>query len=350
VSGAPALRDRVESAVARGLSRLPAPLQRALGGAPRRADGAVLAPDVQLALAVRALLRAPPFGSLPAPEARRRFRRETLLHAGPLAPVGTRRDLVLGETGLRARHYAPMGSSGRALLLWLHGGGCVVGDLDTHEPVCRALCAGAGVGVLAADYRLAPEHPFPAAVEDATAALRWALRHAGELGADPSLVAVGGDSAGGTLATVATRLLAREGGPSPALQLLVYPATDRAAPSLSLARFGDGFLLTRAEIHWFHRSYAAGADPADPRISPLRATDLGGLPPAIVVTAAFDPLRDEGEAYAAALAAAGTPAALRRLPGLVHGFVNMAGVSRTARAAVGELARLLREGLALRAG
>jgi acetyl esterase len=346
VNGAHALRGRVEAAVARGLGRLPPGLQRALSGAPRGADGEVLAPDVQLALALRSLTGALPFGSVPAPQARRRFRREVLLHAGPLAPVAARRDVVLGATGLPARHYAPPGGEGRPLLVWLHGGGFVVGDLDTHESVCRALCAGAGVHVLSVDYRLAPEHPFPAAVEDATAALGWTLRHAGALGGDPARVAVGGDSAGGTLATVAARRAVAAGDPRPVLQLLVYPATDRVSQWPSLSRFGEGFLLTRAEIEWFHRSYAGAADAGHPDLSPLRAPDLSGLPPALVVTAAFDPLRDEGEAYAEALAAEGTPAALHRLPGLVHGFLHMAGPSRTARAAVCEVARLLRDALA----
>jgi acetyl esterase len=349
-------RDRVEAAVARALAALPPRAQLALaGGRAVARDGDQLAPDVQLVLAVRRRLRAPTFDALSVEEARRAFRRDTLLHAGPRVAVGAVRDADLAAPGtppLRARHYAPPHAAGAPpLLVWLHGGGHVIGDLDTHDPVCGALCRGAGVHVLSVDYRLAPEHPFPADVEDACRALAWAADHARDLGADPARVAIGGDSAGGTLAAVAARLALRERHAAPALQLLVYPAADRSRAHRSLDLFGDGFLLTRAEIAWFHRHYveSAGADRADPRVSPLLAPDLSGLAPAIVVTAAFDPLRDEGEAYAAALAAAGTPTTLRRMRGLVHGFVNMGGVSRTAREAIGAIARLLGDGLAARA-
>lgn len=346
-AGRARLLDVCEAALARWLAGLPGSVQvRLAGGAPVVVDGEVLAPDVQLLLALRARLGMSGYHTLPVEEARRRMRRETRVHAGPVVPVASVSELLVdgGEGPLRARHYRPPVAGPVPLLVFFHGGGFVIGDLDTHDLACRLLCREAGVQVLSVDYRLAPEHPFPAAVEDARAAFRWARVHAADLGADPASVAVGGDSAGGTLSTVVAHLAVREREPAPTLQLLVYPAVDRSTSRPSLDLFARGFLLTRAEIEWFHAHYAghAGADRSDPRLSPLRAPDLSGLPPAIVVTVAFDPLRDEGEAYAAALSAAGTRTTLRRLRGVVHGFVNMAGVSPTSRDALLEVARLLR--------
>jgi acetyl esterase len=198
------------------------------------------------------------------------------------------------------------------------------------------------------DYRLAPEHPFPAAVEDGLAALGWAAEHAAGLGADPGRVAVAGDSAGGNVAAVAAWQAVRDGGPAPAAQALVYPATDLARRWRSEELFGGGFLLTRELMDWFAEQYVGGADPTDSRLSVLRADGLGGVAPALVVTAGFDPLRDEGEAYAEALRAAGVaPVVLRRFPGLVHGFCNAIGTSRAAREALIEVAGALRALLAL---
>ena len=264
------------------------------------------------------------------------------MYAGKPTPVGAVTDLDLDVAGvLRARHYAPaeLGDP-HPLLVYYHGGGFTYGDLDTHDGVCRILCRHAGAHVLAVDYRLAPEHPFPAAVEDARAALHWAVAHASELGADPQRVGVGGDSAGGNLAAVVAQLAARDGGPAPVLQLLIYPATDFSARRRSRELFGEGFLLTNPEMDWFETNYLGSerTSARDPRASPLLAEDLSGLAPAYVVTAAFDPLRDEGEEYAAALQAAGTPVTLRRFPGFIHAFIAGAGVSRSARDALVEIA------------
>jgi acetyl esterase/lipase len=204
--------------------------------------------------------------------------------------------------------------------------------------------------VLAVDYRLAPEHPFPAAVEDARAALRWAIEHAGELGADAARVGVGGDSAGGNLAAVTSQLAARDGGPAPTLQLLIYPVVDLTRQTgRSRELFGEGFLLTTSEIDWFDDNYlGTGREAArDPRVSPLYAEDLSGLAPAIVATAAFDPLRDEAEAYAAALREAGTGVVLRRFPGFIHAFINLTGVSAGCRDAVMEIAGMTRAAFAM---
>ena len=198
--------------------------------------------------------------------------------------------------------------------------------------------------MLAVDYRLAPEHPFPAAVDDARTALRWAVAHAADLGADPRRIGVGGDSAGGNLAAVVSQLAGRDGGPPPVLQLLIYPATDFTRRGRSRELFGEGFLLTNSEMDWFETNYLGPerTHARDPRASPLLAEDMSGLAPAFVVTAAFDPLRDEGEEYAAALRDAGTPVTLRRFPGFIHAFVAAAGVSRTARDAVVEIAGVTR--------
>jgi acetyl esterase len=198
------------------------------------------------------------------------------------------------------------------------------------------------VHVLAVEYRLAPEAPYPAALEDALAAFAWACAQAGALGADPACIAVGGDSAGGNLAAVVAQVTARSGGPVPAAQLLLYPVLDRSTERASLGHFAEGFFLTREEISWYQQHYTGGRSPEDPRISPLRAHDLSGLPPAVVVTAGFDPLRDEGEAYAHALAQAGSRVTLRRFDGLIHGFANMGGLSPACRAAVIEVAGMLK--------
>jgi acetyl esterase len=259
----------------------------------------------------------------------------------PIAVRATTDLVIDGPAPIPARHYEPPEPGGpHPLLVYYHGGGFLYGDLDTHDNVCRILCRHAGAHVLAVDYRLSPEHPFPAAVEDARAALRWAHVNAERLGADPSRIGVGGDSAGGNLAAVTSQLAAKDGGPAPVLQLLIYPVTDFTIRRRSRELFGDGFLLTNDEMDWFEANYLGPGSPqaSDPRASPLLASDLSGLPPAFVVTAAFDPLRDEGEAYARALQDAGTPATLRRFPGFIHGFINAAGVSRTAREAVVEVA------------
>jgi acetyl esterase len=249
---------------------------------------------------------------------------------------------------LTARHYEPpaAGAGPAPLLVYLHGGGFVAGDLDTHDEPCRLLCRHAGAHVLAVDYRLAPEFPFPAGVQDAYAVTQWALAHARALGADPARVAVGGDSAGANLATVACLLARRRDAPMPAAQLLLYPPTDYHTSWRSRLAYADGLLLTGADIEFFHAQYAASEDADDERHSPLRSKDLSGLPPAMVVTAAFDPLRDEGEAYADALRAAGNRVVSWRVPGLVHGFVNLTTLSGTAHDTVVEVAGALRALLA----
>jgi acetyl esterase len=217
--------------------------------------------------------------------------------------------------------------------VFFHGGGFVIGDLDTHDQACRRLCRDARTVVLSVDYRLAPEHPFPAGVEDALAAVRWAADHLDELGGSDRL-GVGGDSAGGNLAAVVSQAM-------PELvtaQLLVYPAVDMAGDYPSRVENARGYFLDVEMMEWFFAHYVtdvAGIDPQDPRLSPLHATSLEGQPPAVVVTAELDPLRDEGEAYAEKLSAAGVEVVVKRYDGLIHGFLDMT-FSPAAEAAVAE--------------
>jgi acetyl esterase len=250
-------------------------------------------------------------------------------------------------SAVRARLYVPSQAAGpMPLLVYLHGGGWVICDLDTHDNVCRFLARQAEVIVLSVDYRLAPEHRFPAAVEDALAAFRFAVENAAELGGGER-VAIGGDSAGGNLAAVVSQLAAAEGGPAPAFQLMFYPATDLSRKWPSYGLFGEGFYLTEGDMDWFRNHYLADEESArDHRASPLLAESLSGLPPAYIATAGFDVLRDEGEQYGHRLREAGVAVSLRRHSGLVHGLANAVGVGRVGRMVLLEAAAALRAGLA----
>jgi len=225
---------------------------------------------------------------------------------------------------IRARHYRPINGDGEPLLVFYHGGGQVIGDLETHDDLCRQICREGGVHVLSVDYRLAPEHKAPAGSDDAYAAFGWALDHADDLGADPGRVAVGGDSAGGNLAALVSLRARDEGTRLPALQVLFYPVTNYSDETRSQTLFADGFFLTKKDLQWCRDQFLDGAhvDAADPRVSPLLADDLSGLPPALVLTAGFDPLRDEGRQYAEAMRAAGVAVDYREFGSLIHGFAN----------------------------
>jgi acetyl esterase len=228
-------------------------------------------------------------------------------------------DAAVGEIPIRI--YRPAEGALPALL-YFHGGGWTIGDLDSADPMCRFLAEEAGCVVISTDYRLAPEFPFPAAVEDAFAVTTDVLRRAGHYGIRADVVAVGGDSAGGNLAAVVAQL-AREDGADLAHQLLFCPNTDSGLDWPSFTEFGEGYGLSAAGMAWFFGHYLGCADRSDPRVAPLRAPELSGLPPATIVTAEYDILRDEGEAYARALSAAGTPAEVRRFEGMVHNFVTL---------------------------
>jgi acetyl esterase len=232
---------------------------------------------------------------------------------------------IPGPAGaIPVRVFRPSAATGLPLVLWFHGGGWVTGNLDTHDQLGRMLADHVGAVVVSVDYRLAPEAKFPAAADDCVAAYEWALAHAGEVGADPTRVAIGGDSAGGNLAAVVALDARDRGLPQPRLQLLVYPVTDYELDSASMIDNAKGYFLERESMQWFYDHYArTPADFADPRFSPLRASDLSGLARAVVVTAEYDPLRDQGEAYARRLAEADVPTEAVRADGLIHGFFGM---------------------------
>lgn len=328
---------------------LPEPVKRQLAGPPVVIDGATLDLDAQLVLRLQRVLREPVAELLPIEQGRVVLDRQAAMLAGDL-PIGERRDLRVA--GLPARLYVPrrvaergMDDGGDGLLVFFHGGGFIYSGLDSHDAPCRLLAEQADVRVLSIDYRLAPEAPFPAAYDDCVAAYRWVTEKAGWLGASTDRLAVGGDSAGGNLAAGVALEAARAGLPL-AFQLLIYPATDMLALAESRERFGAGFFLTTEFMDLASTSYVP--DPqqrTDPRVSPLYADVPADLAPAYVCTAGFDPLRDEGEAYAAKLAEAGVAVEVRRFERMIHGFINWVGRSRTARTALEEVAFALRTAL-----
>jgi acetyl esterase len=325
---------------------------RAIFGRPPRLDGQELAPDIH------ALLKLAKWsGETSLVEGRtvEQARAENLegvpVVTGPPRPMARVEALSIpGPAGdLPARFYVALGAPQppQPLLVYYHGGGWVIGDLDTHDGACRFLAEHSGCRVLSVDYRLAPEHPFPAAPEDCLAAFRWAHEHAAELGIDPARIAVGGDSAGGNLSAVVCLMARDQGGPSPAMQLLLYPACDALGGQTSRETFARGFLLTRNDMEWFEAHYLPeGCEHDDPRVSIMRAPDVGNLPPAYVATSGFDPLRDEGETYAARMREAGVRVALQRYRDQIHGFANLTAICPSARTAMLEVAGALRMGLA----
>jgi acetyl esterase len=235
---------------------------------------------------------------------------------------------VPGPAGdIAVRVYVPAGDGPFPTVVFFHGGGWVIGDIESHDVPVRRLANLVPAVVMSVDYRLAPEHPFPAAPQDCYAATVWAAANAGTYNADGSRLAVAGDSAGGNLAAVVSQMARDQGGPPIAFQLLVYPAVDARMTHASITENGEGYLLTKGFMEWFYGHYfTKESDADDPLASPLKASSLSGLPPALVLTAEFDPLRDEGEAYAAALKAAGGTAAAKRYDGMIHGFFQLGGV------------------------
>ena len=304
-----------------------------------------LDPQAQAVLDLYRAAGIPPTHMLSVAEARAGMIARAAAVPGEPEPVARLEDRALpGPSGeIPIRIYTPAGQGPRPVLVYFHGGGWVLGNLETHDRVCRSLANAAGCVVVSVDYRLAPEHRFPAAAEDAYAATRWVAENAAALGIDGARLAVGGDSAGGNLAAVVALMARDRGGPALGQQLLIYPVTDHDFETPSYREHAEGFLLWRESMVWFWDHYlpdVAGRD--DPYASPLRAAELRGLPPAYVITAEYDPLRDEGEAYAARLREAGVPVVSKRYPGMLHGFFGTAHVVDLAGQAIREAGEALR--------
>jgi len=294
----------------------------------------------------------PPLYEMSLAEARAADLASIRAGGGEPEPVHEVTDLTIPGPGgeLALRLYRPAAGGPLPVLLYFFGGGWVLGTIDTADGVSRTLANSAGAMVAVVGYRLAPEHPFPAAIDDCYAATAWVAAHATEIGADPARLAVGGDSAGGNLAA-AVALRARADGPALAGQLLVYPNTDQLADDESIRAADDRFLFNRHSVAWYRRHYLLdAADAASPLASPLRAGSLAGLPPALVITAECDPLRDQGEAYARRLADEGVQVELSRYEGMAHGFFTMAGTVDASRAALAQAAARLREWFGTAAG
>lgn len=303
--------------------------------------------QVRQLLDARVAAGLPPTNTLTPAQARAATRERVLRAALPPLPVaGVEERTIPGPGGpLRVRVYSPGGRTPLPALVYLHGGGWVICDLDTHDNQCRALAGAAGCVVVSVDYRLAPEHPWPAALDDADTAHAWTLGEAAGLGVDPARVGIGGDSAGGNLAAALCLRRRDAGGPPPAVQVLLYPPLDHRFDTASYRDNGE-YLLSRDDMEWFWAHYLGDRGRGDhPLVSPLRAGDLAGLPAALVVTAEYDVLRDEAETYAERLRAAGVPVILRRYEGMIHGFLGQRGVVDRATQAVAEigadLARML---------
>jgi len=306
----------------------------------------MLYPEVRALLEANEADGAPAIETLPPADARQAVVDALKAVAGQPGEIGRVQDLKIphAERPIPIRIYTPAAEGPFPCLVYFHGGGWVVCDLDTHDAVCRAIARRAEAVVVAVDYRLSPEYKFPAAVEDCYAATGWVAANAARLAVDPRRIAVGGDSAGGNLSTVMCLKSRDEGGPSLGLQVLVYPVTNLASfDTPSYREFAEGYYLTRTEMEWFRGHYLARTEDAhSPYASPLLAPDLRGLPPALVITAECDPLRDEGEAYAKRLAEAGVAVTCTRYNGMIHPFFSLGGVFSQGRRAIEQVAAAVR--------
>ena len=306
-----------------------------------------LDPQARILLDQLELAGTPPMSERTPEEARAGFVMLAAVAGLAEEPVPTEDRTVPGPAGgIPVRIYRPRADAPLPVVVYFHGGGFVIGDIATHDTTCQRLAAGVPAVVVSVDYRLAPEHRFPAAVVDCDAATAWVAAHASELGGDPARLAVAGDSAGGNLSAVVARRARDAGGPPIAFQLLVYPVTDMRCTLPSHTENGTGYLLDTDAITWFMDNYFADADRLTPDASPLLVEDLSGLPPAFVLTAEFDPLRDEGEAYAERLRAAGVSVTTSRYDGMIHGFYGLDSVFDSAKKATAETVSALRDALA----
>ena len=339
--------ERAERSVVTALGKAPKSVQRLIGGRPPTSDGVPIEPEVGAALRLLSLVPGPSFEDLPLDRARAQIDAEAAVFGGPPITMFEVRDLQIPTPAgnIAGRLYRAEARDADRLLIYFHGGGWVVGSLHSADTACRFLARNAGVSVLSVDYRLAPEHRFPAAPDDALAAFRFAVDQAEKWGHDPQSIAVGGDSAGGNLAAVLCQDLIALGEVRPAFQLLFFPVTDLTTKRPSYREFADGFFLTEKQMDWYRDHYLGDHPASDPRVSPLLAEDLADLPPAYVAVSGFDVLRDEGEAYARKMAAAGVRVALRRHDRLIHAFVNSTGVGHSSAEAFLEACGALRMGI-----
>lgn len=306
-------------------------------------------PQAQVLLDQIAALGVPSVSSM-SPTAARQIHLTIRRLAGELESVGQVQDLALpGLAGnIPVRIHTPQASGPFPVLIYFHGGGFVSGNLETHGPLCRTLANKVGCIVVAVDYRLAPEHKFPAAVDDAYAVTQWVASNASEINGDSTRIAVGGDSAGGNLAAVVALIARDRGGPTLVYQVLIYPVTDATQSSPSYEEYREGYLLSKKDMIWYFNHYLpSDADRKNPYLSPLWASDVKDLPPALVITAEYDPLRDEGEAYATRLKEAGVPVVCSRYNGMIHGFCQMGGVLDQGNKAIEEMVAALRTAFAI---
>jgi acetyl esterase len=303
--------------------------------------------DPQVRAILDQMASLPPFESLSVEDARKQTIERTAAGKLPTLPVAAVANRVIaGPAGdLPVRIYTPNGTGPFPLMVFFHGSGFVVCNLDTHDGTCRNLCGAGGCVVVSVDYRLAPENKFPAGPDDCYAATKWAHAHARELNADPSHIVIAGDSAGGNLVAVVALMVRDKGGPGLCGQLMIYPVTDYYTPGHpSYVENAEGYGLSAAGMRWFWGHYLTSAAEADnPYVSPLRAANLRGLPPALIITAEYDVLRDEGERYGKRLAEAGVHTKVTRYDGMHHGFFQMYGIVEKAKTALNEAAAWLKE-------
>ena len=304
----------------------------------------MLDPQARAFLDQMAAAGGPQLHELPPEVAREAVTGLTAQLGGPPEDVAEVRDLAIpGPAGtIPARVYVPSGATPLPVLVYYHGGGFVVGSIDGWDPIMRSLANASGCAVVSVDYRLAPEHKFPAAIDDAYAALEWVAREAGSFGGDPARLAVGGDSAGGNLAAVVSILARDRSGPKIALQLLVYPLTDQDFSRASYAKYGENHFLSLDMLRWFSAHYTTPETADDWRIKPLNAASLRDLPPAHIIVAECDPLHDEGEAYAERLRAEGNAVTFVRYPGMIHGFFTFPAALDQGRQAIADAGTVLR--------